>query len=141
MVQIRFSANLFLLENSNMFLFQSNLPTNKAVAFALKKIYSVNNHFAFAICCFAGINPNTRLSDLNASQSESLVKICTDFIDTHAYRRDLESMKRLISNNTYRGQRLIQAKPCRGQRTRTNASSVKRHLSKLRTRLKTLINV
>jgi uncharacterized protein (DUF58 family) len=45
-------------------------------------------------------------------------------------------MKRLITINSYRGQRILLALPCRGQRTRTNASTVKRQLGKLRSRLK-----
>jgi hypothetical protein len=40
-------------------------------------------------------------------------------------------MKRLITINSYRGQRILLALPCRGQRTRTNASTVKRQLGKM----------
>jgi ribosomal protein S13 len=82
------------------------------------------------------VNPNNTLKELNRSQSDTLIQTCSDLILTNAYRHKVESMKRLITINSYRGQRILLALPCRGQRTRTNASTVKRQLGKLRSRLK-----
>lgn len=120
-----------------MLILQSNLPENKSIIFALKQIYSINHTSAQAICCKIGVNPNNTLKELNRSQSDLLIKTCSDLINSNAYRHKLESMKSLIKMNSYRGQRILQALPCRGQRTRTNASTVKRQLGKLRSRLKT----
>jgi small subunit ribosomal protein S13 len=120
-----------------MLILQSNLPENKSIAFALKQIYSINHTSAQAICCKIGVNPNNTLKELNRSQSDTLIQTCSDLILTNAYRHKVESMKRLITINSYRGQRILLALPCRGQRTRTNASTVKRQLGKLRSRLKT----
>jgi small subunit ribosomal protein S13 len=64
--------------------------------------------------------PNNTLKELNRSQSDTLIQTC-DLILTNAYRHKVESMKRLITINSYRGQRILLALPCRGQRTRTNA--------------------
>jgi small subunit ribosomal protein S13 len=120
-----------------MLIQQSNLPENKSILFALKQIYSINTTSAQGICCKIGINPNNTLKELNSTQSDLLIKTCSDLINANAYRHKLESMKALIRINNYRGQRILLALPCRGQRTRTNASTVKRQLGKLRSRLKT----
>ena len=120
-----------------MLILQSNLPEKKSIVFALKQIYSINHTSAEAICCKIGVNPNSALKEFTRSQSDTLIQTCSDLIVTNAYRHKIESLKRLITINSYRGQRILLALPCRGQRTRTNASTVKRQLGKLRSRLKT----
>lgn len=119
-----------------MLILKSNLPLKKRVIFALQKIYSINRTSAWAICCKIGVNPNTPLQKFNGRLSDLLIQTCSSLIHTNAFRSKLESMKSLIMINNYRGIRLLQALPCRGQRTRTNANTVRRQLGKLRSKLK-----
>nr|YP_025819.1 ribosomal protein S13 [Tupiella akineta]AAQ18778.1 ribosomal protein S13 [Tupiella akineta] len=119
-----------------MLLLGSNVSENKAAFFALQAIYGVGQKSAAAVCNLVGINPQTRLRELNSTQLELLTKSCRRLIASNKKREKVEAIKSLIKISCYRGTRHMNALPCRGQRTRTNAYTSKNLLSKLRNQLK-----
>ena len=119
-----------------MLILNTNVPENKAAFLALQEIYGVGSSSAIAICNLVGISPQIKLKSLNTSQLDLLVKSCRLLIPDNKIKDNIFAVKSLVSINSYRGTRHIQALPCRGQRTRTNASTSKTLLAKFRTRLR-----
>jgi small subunit ribosomal protein S13 len=115
-----------------MLLLGANVPENKAAFLALQAIIGVGKNTALVICNLVGISHQTRLAELNPGQLDLLTKSCRRLIASNKKRDQIESIKSLVKISCYRGTRHINALPCRGQRTRTNASTSKKLLSKLR---------
>ena len=115
-----------------MLILNSNVPENKAAFLALQEIYGMGNNSALAICNLVGISIYTKLRELNAALLDLLVKSCRRLVSDNKIRDQIEAVKSLVSVNNYRGARHIKALPCRGQRTRTNASTSKTLLTKFR---------
>jgi small subunit ribosomal protein S13 len=119
-----------------MLLLGANVSENKAAFLALQAIYGMGTHSALAVCNLVGICPQIRLSELNSVQLDLLTKSCRRLVTSNKRREKVEAIKALVKISCYRGTRHINALPCRGQRTRTNASTSKNLLSKFRTLLK-----
>lgn len=119
-----------------MLILNSNVSENKAAFLALQEIYGMGSNSALAICNLVGINQNTKLKELNVAQLDLLVKSSNLIVSDNKLRLQISAIKDLVSINNYRGARHIKALPCRGQRTRTNASTSKKVLAKFRTKLR-----
>ena len=119
-----------------MLLLGSNVSENKAAFMALQSIYGVGHKFALAICNLVGISPQTKLNELNSAQLDLLTKTCRRVITSNKKRDNVEAVKSLVKISCYRGTRHMNALPCRGQRTRTNASTSKNLLSNRRAQLR-----
>lgn len=114
----------------------SNVPENTSAFLSLQAIYGVGPKYASALCNLVGISPQTKLSELNSGQLDLLMKNFRRLITSNKKRDHIESIKALVKISSYRGTRHLSALPCRGQRTRTNASTSKSILSKYRGQLK-----
>ena len=108
-----------------------DIPRNKHVGISLQYIYGIGPSLSQRILDQAGINPDTRVSDLTDGEANRL----RELID-RGYRVEGElrkevnlNIKRLTEIGSYRGIRHRQGLPLRGQRTRTNART-KRGLRK-----------
>lgn len=99
---------------------------NKGLSFSLQSIFGINQPTANKICAMVGVRPNVPLHYLPASRLYKLSKICRDHISTNLSRQTKENIKYLIDLKHYKGVRHMFGLPARGQRTRTNASTVKR---------------
>lgn len=119
-----------------MLILGANVSQKKAALLALQAIYGVGKNTATAICSLVGISPQTKLHELNSSQLDLLAKSCRGLITSNKKREKIESIKALVKISSFRGTRHINALPCRGQRTRTNAFTCKNQLSKIRPLLK-----
>ena len=100
-----------------------DIPRNKHVGISLQYIYGIGPSLSQRILAQAGINPNTRVSDLTDGEASRL----RELID-RGYRVEGElrkevnlNIKRLTEIGSYRGIRHRHGLPLRGQRTRTNA--------------------
>ncbi len=104
-----------------------DLPKEKRVEIGLTYIYGIGLPTSHKILETTGINPDTRVRDLN----EQEVNAIRDYINKNLkvegdLRRDIAlSIKRLVEIGCYRGMRHRRGLPVRGQRTKTNARTRK----------------
>lgn len=104
-----------------------DIPKDKRVEVSLTYIYGIGLSTSRRILKETNINGDTRVKDL----SENEINLIRDFINKNLkvegdLRRDVAlSIKRLIEIGCYRGIRHRKRLPLRGQRTKTNARTVK----------------
>ncbi len=104
-----------------------DLPREKRVEIGLTYIYGVGDTRAREAVVAAGIDPATRVRDLDDGQ----VKALRDFIDGSFkvegdLRREVaQNTKRKVEINSYEGIRHRRGLPVHGQRTHTNARTRK----------------
>jgi len=104
-----------------------DLPAKKRTEIGLTYIYGIGRTRALSLCHRAGVNPDTKISDLT---EEEINKIRTIIEAEGAVEGDLRNetsmnIKRLIEMGAYRGLRHRRGLPVRGQRTHTNARTRK----------------
>jgi small subunit ribosomal protein S13 len=112
-----------------IYIFESELPENKSVYFALINIYGIGKSNAFLICKKLGFSTNLKIKNLSKEQSNKLVKTI-EFLNIEL-ASDLKKLKLLIAKKlvyikSYRGLRRNQGLPVRGQRTHTNAQTARK---------------
>ena len=104
-----------------------DLPREKRIEIGLTYIYGIGRTSAQKILEMTGINPDIRVKDLTEDQEAAL----RDVIDKHFtiegdLRREVAlNIKRLTEIGCYRGVRHRRGLPVRGQRTKTNARTLK----------------
>ena len=104
-----------------------DLPREKRVEIGLTYIFGIGLPTSHKILETTGINPDTRVRDLN----EQEVNAIRDYINKNLkvegdLRRDIAlNIKRLVEIGCYRGMRHRRGLPVRGQRTKTNARTRK----------------
>lgn len=104
-----------------------DLPRDKRVEIGLTYIYGIGRKTASDILAATGVNPDTRVRDLNEDDVSKL----REYIDKNCHvegdlRRDIAfDIKRLIEIGCYRGVRHRKGLPVRGQRSKTNARTRK----------------
>ena len=104
-----------------------DLPAKKRTEIGLTYIYGIGRTRANSLCHRAGVNPDTKISDLT---EEEINKIRIILEAEGAVEGDLRketsmNIKRLIEIGSYRGYRHRRNLPVRGQRTHTNARTRK----------------
>ncbi|KPK39918.1 MAG: 30S ribosomal protein S13 [Gammaproteobacteria bacterium SG8_47] len=103
-----------------------NVPENKHTWVALTAIYGIGRTRAYAICDAAGVQPDTKVRDLEEAAVEALRAEVAKVPVEGDLRRDVSmNIKRLMDLGCYRGVRHRRGLPLRGQRTRTNARTRK----------------
>lgn len=103
-----------------------DLPENKRIEVAITYIYGVGPTNARAILESAKIDLNTRAKDLTATEVAKLQKILEGYKVEGDLRKEVrENIQRLKRIGAYRGSRHIAGLPTRGQRTRTNARTLR----------------
>ena len=104
-----------------------DLPREKRVEIGLTYIFGIGVTTAKKILADTGINPDTRVKDLNESEVAQL----RDYIENNLkvegdLRRDVSlNIKRLTEIGCYRGVRHRRGLPVRGQSTKQNARTRK----------------
>lgn len=103
-----------------------NVPVNKHAEIALTSIYGIGRTRAQKICAEAGVEPTTKIKDLDENQVENLRAEVAKFTVEGDLRREVSmNIKRLMDLGSYRGIRHRRGLPLRGQRTKTNARTRK----------------
>ena len=111
-----------------MLLLGKHCPDEKGLSFTLMSIFGVNAHTALKVCAMLGVRRNVTLRTVAKTGRDSkLSRLCRDYISTSTERRIKQDIKQLLHIKHYKGVRHMFALPCRGQRTRTNASTSRRH--------------
>lgn len=103
-----------------------DLPENKRVEIALTYVYGIGPKIAKTILERAKIDVNLRAKDLSAVDVAKLQKIIEEFKVEGDLRKEVrENIQRLKRIGSYRGSRHSAGLPTRGQRTRTNARTLR----------------
>jgi len=100
-----------------------DLPKDKKVVFSLQYIYDRGPSAGHRIVAAAGVNPDTRVKDLNDQEVNRIREIIDKEYKVEGdLRREVTmNIKRLIEIGSRRGTRHRRSLPAHGQRTRTNA--------------------
>ncbi|MBP3793921.1 30S ribosomal protein S13 [Ruminococcus sp. FC2018] len=104
-----------------------DLPRDKRIEVALTYIYGIGQKTATKIVKETGVDPDTRVKDMNEDDVAKL----REYIDHNLtvegdLRRNVAlNIKRLTEIGCYRGIRHRRGLPVRGQRTKTNARTRK----------------
>jgi len=112
-----------------VFLFESELPENKSIFFALTQIYGLGRVKSTEICKKLGLSKNCKIKNLSKEQLQnliSLIEMSKLLLTGELKKMNLLRKKNLLSIRSYRGIRLKQGLPVRGQRTHTNARSARK---------------
>ena len=97
-------------------------PRDKRVEVALTYIYGIGPTRARTILSQTGVNPDTRVKDLEDGDVQKLRGATEGFtIEGDLRRQEGMALKRLQDIGCVRGRRHRMSLPVRGQRTRTNA--------------------
>jgi small subunit ribosomal protein S13 len=100
-----------------------DIPRDKRVEIGLTYIYGIGLTRSKQVLAKTGVNPDTRVKDLNDADIAALREtVEKDYqIEGDLRRWEQMNIKRLVDIGSYRGRRHRMGLPVRGQRTRTNA--------------------
>ena len=103
-----------------------NIPDNKHAQIALTYIFGIGRTKALRICAAAGVSPVVRISALDEANLDAIrTEVAKETVEGDLRRENSMNIKRLMDLGTYRGVRHRRHLPVNGQRTRTNARTVK----------------
>ena len=104
-----------------------DLPNQKRAEIALTYIYGIGRTRANSILHRAGVNPDTKVRDMNEDEVGRIRKILEEegHIEGELRKELSMNVRRLIEISSYRGLRHRRNLPVRGQRTHTNARTRK----------------
>jgi small subunit ribosomal protein S13 len=103
-----------------------DIPRNKRVEIALTYIYGIGRPTAQNILKEAGVNFDTRVKDLTEEEVGKIRAIVDTFKVEGDLRKEVRlNVKRLMDIRCYRGLRHKMNLPVRGQKSKTNARTVK----------------
>jgi small subunit ribosomal protein S13 len=103
-----------------------NIPDNKHAVISLTYIFGIGRPTAASICAAVGIDPTSKIRDLNEQQLDIIRAEVARYLTEGDLRREISmNIKRLQDLGCYRGIRHRRGLPLRGQRTKTNARTRK----------------
>lgn len=100
-----------------------NIPDNKKIEYSLPYVYGIGLPLSRKIVRQAQVDPNKRVKDLMAEESNRLREIIekNHKVEGELRREIMLNIKRLRELQSYRGARHMRGLPVRGQRTKTNS--------------------
>jgi small subunit ribosomal protein S13 len=102
------------------------IPDNKRLVFGLTAIYGIGLSQAARVLDSAKVARSVRPSDLKTPEENAIRQLVEALTIEGELRREIGgNIKRLKDIKSYRGLRHIKRLPVRGQRTRTNARTLK----------------
>jgi len=110
------------------YLLQTEILEKKSIAIGLQKIFGIGKKKAMKACLFLGLTNRTSLKQLTQDLKYKIVA----FVEkNYKVNEELKQVLVLIKEQQkrikcYKGQRARFSLPCRGQRTHTNAKTVKK---------------
>ncbi len=103
-----------------------NIPDNKHAVISLTYIFGVGRTRAKEICESVGIEPTTKVSNLDEAKLDEIRTEVGNFTVEGDLRRDIQmNIKRLMDLGCNRGIRHRRNLPVRGQNTKNNARTRK----------------
>ncbi len=102
------------------------IPDEKQLAYALTAVYGIGLSRAKSILAELNIEPTRKPTDLSTTEENSIREKVESFrIEGDLKREVAANIKRLKDIQSYRGSRHAKRLPARGQRTKTNARTLK----------------
>lgn len=102
------------------------IPDNKWIEFGLTAVYGVGRSRVKTILTDLKIKPRVKPADLTTEQENAIRERIEKLTIEGELRREIGSnIKRLKDIKSYRGSRHAKRLPARGQRTKTNARTLK----------------
>lgn len=102
------------------------IPDEKQIAYGLTAVFGIGLSRSKAILSELNIDPTTKPNTLSTEQENSIREKVESFRIEGDLKRDVSSnIKRLKDIQSYRGSRHAKRLPARGQRTKTNARTLK----------------
>ena len=102
------------------------IPDEKQLAYALTAVYGIGLSRATSILEELSIEPTKKPTDLSTEQENSIREKIEAFTIEGELKREISgNIKRLKDIDSYRGGRHAKRLPARGQRTKTNARTLK----------------
>ncbi len=102
------------------------IPDNKHLEYGLTAVYGIGRARAKSILEELGIAEKTKPTDITTEQENAIREKVEGFtIEGELKRAITADIKRLKDINSYRGSRHAKRLPVRGQRTKTNARTLK----------------
>lgn len=103
-----------------------NIPDEKRLEIALTILYGIGRPRAQEILKKAGVDFGTKAKTLTAEVEGKIRSIIESYKIEGDLKRDIaNNIKRLKDIKSYRGSRHVKRLPARGQRTKTNARTLK----------------
>lgn len=103
-----------------------NIPDNKRLEIGLTALYGVGRSRAHDILTKAKVEYSIKSKDLTVDQENDIRKIVEAYKIEGDLKREISgNIKRLKDIKSYRGSRHTKRLPARGQRTKTNARTLK----------------
>ena len=102
------------------------IPDKKHLEYGLTAIHGIGRARAQAILDELDITEFTKPTDISTDQENAIREKVESFTIEGELKRTISAnIKRLKDINSYRGSRHAKRLPCRGQRTKTNARTLK----------------
>jgi small subunit ribosomal protein S13 len=102
------------------------IPDDKQLAYGLTSVYGIGLSRAKTILSGLDISPIVKPTDLTTEQENAIREKVESFRIEGDLKREISSnIKRLKDIHSYRGSRHAKRLPARGQRTKTNARTLK----------------
>ena len=102
------------------------IPENKHLEYGLTAVHGIGLSRAQAILNELKISPTKKVPDLSTEEENTLREKVESFTIEGELKREISSnIKRLKDIQSYRGMRHSRRLPARGQRTKTNARTLK----------------
>jgi small subunit ribosomal protein S13 len=104
------------------------VPDNKRLEIGLTEVYGIGRPKALSLLSKAGVDFGKKAADLTTSEENAIRSAIEEekMLIEGELRREVGShVKRLKDIESYRGSRHIKHLPCRGQKTKTNARTLK----------------
>jgi len=106
-----------------------NISDKKSVLIGLTKIYGVGKSTVKKLLKQANIKDSKKIKDLSFIETQKLRTFFYFLIIESSLRKNcMLNLKKLIENNSYRGNRFLSKLPMNGQRTRTNSKTRKKSI-------------
>jgi small subunit ribosomal protein S13 len=106
----------------------TEIPEKKTIRVALSRIYGVGEKKTENVCFALGISKKARINCLNSNIRNKIINFVEKNIkiNDELSRLLTQSKEKEIKIKSYKGQRVKLKLPRRGQRTHTNAKTVKK---------------
>jgi small subunit ribosomal protein S13 len=112
-----------------VYILNTEIPENKPISSAIQAIFGVGKKRSLFLCQEFGIKPQTKLKLINKNIQNKIINyIQKEYITGNDLKKILiETNKEHIEMRNYKGNRIKNKLPRRGQRTHTNSKTAKKY--------------
>jgi small subunit ribosomal protein S13 len=111
-----------------LFIFNKTISKSNSLLLSLTILYGISFHQSLRICKNIGINPHITINKLKSNHVNRLIQYINKNIKVEQLlkKEKKDRLNELLDIKSNRGIRLNQGLPVRGQRTHTNAKTVRK---------------